>query len=286
MCYNYDRGESVKTVFQNEAFDKAIKDYLSFDGDIDGKIYNSFLVVVMRMLVNIYGELDIVNPYLTFNSEALDHNLMKYGASQELVNEFKLMLDMYYKIELKKENSVKKEGNPYFIDVQKKLIDMFILKKNNVDISDSDYSEFFNLLYTPATDNPLRLSYNYLLADDVYEVATYFQESVNNSKHVVVKKNRDDLLDLSIYKMFDYKLSDISMMNNDELKQINSGIYSALNINENAINKEYLLNEAIRALKGEDNKVTTGNGYVDILLIMSVVVTCVMVVSIFAFIVF
>lgn len=276
----------MKTVFQNEAFDKAIKDYLSFDGDIDGKIYNSFLVVVMRMLVNIYGELDIVNPYLTFNSEALDHNLMKYGASQELVNEFKLMLDMYYKIELKKENSVKKEGNPYFIDVQKKLIDMFILKKNNVDISDSDYSEFFNLLYTPATDNPLRLSYNYLLADDVYEVATYFQESVNNSKHVVVKKNRDDLLDLSIYKMFDYKLSDISMMNNDELKQINSGIYSALNINENAINKEYLLNEAIRALKGEDNKVTTGNGYVDILLIMSVVVTCVMVVSIFAFIVF
>ena len=70
-------------------------------------------------------------------------------------------------------------------------------------------------------------------------------------------------------------------MNGKEIDELNEEIYSSFDISENAINKDYLLNESIKAYKMRRNPITTGNGYVDILLIMSVIVTTIMVVVIF-----
>ena len=277
----------MKNYFINEALDKAINDYLSSKQDVDGKIYNSFLVVFIRILCLIYGELDIINPYYTNNSDMFKYNLKRYNCPDDVIDNLMLLLDMYYKIELKNENSLDKEENNYFVEVQKKLIDLFIYKIENYEVNDLEYKSFFDLLYTPATSNPLRQSYNYLKALNPFEVATYYQERINNAKKFGKKIEQKELLNLDIYKLFNYKLSDISRMNNEELKNLNKNIYASLNINENAVNKNYLLEEAINKLKYNDNnKVTTGNGYVDILIIMSIIVTSIMVVSIFTFIVF
>ena len=75
-------------------------------------------------------------------------------------------------------------------------------------------------------------------------------------------------------------------MNDEDVDKLNSEIYKSFDISENAINKDYLLKEKIKELKMQNNPITTGNGYVDILLIMSVIVTTVMVVVIFGTIVF
>ena len=75
-------------------------------------------------------------------------------------------------------------------------------------------------------------------------------------------------------------------MNGDEIDKLNSEIYESFDISENAINKEYLLNEKVKKIKINSEPLTTGNGYVDILLIMSVVVTTIMVVIIFGTIIF
>ena len=275
----------MKSVFINDAFEKAIADYLKSINDVDGKVYNSFLVVVIRILSCIYGELDIINPYYTKNITALNENLTKYGAPQDLIDNFMFMLDMFQKIDERNKNNVVKEENTYFIEVQKKLVDMFILKKNNFGLTDSDSKDFFELLYTPATKNPLRLSYNYLNASDIYEVAKYYQTKMNEveSTHKIEQK---DILNLDVYKMFNYKVSDISLMNNDQIKELNSQIYSSLNINENAINKDYLLDQAVKNILHEEQKVTTGNGYVDILIIMSVIITAIMVLVVFTCLVF
>ena len=58
-------------VFINEAFTKAINDYLKSSDNIQGVTYNSFLVVVLRSLVSIYSELDIVNPKVMDDAELL-----------------------------------------------------------------------------------------------------------------------------------------------------------------------------------------------------------------------
>ena len=122
-------------------------------------------------------------------------------------------------------------------------------------------------------------------AQDIYEVAKYYQDRINESAEVP-KSEKKDLLSMDVYKLFNYKISDISKMNNNQIKDLNKSIYASLNINENAINKDYLLDEFVNSYKyNENNKITTGNGYVDILLVMSIIITCVMIISIFALVV-
>lgn len=276
----------MKTNFINEAFEKAVQDYLSSKEQIEGVIYNSFLVVVIRLLINIYGELDIINPYQIKNEKAFDDNLMKYGMSIENVSEFKRLLDGFYRIERKNMTSIRREENIYFIEIQKVLIDMFNLKRLNYGLTESDRKEFFDLLYTPGTSNALRLSYNYLNAPDIYEIAEYFKCAMNKEKEIKEEENNKNLLSFDVYKLFGVKLTDLSKMNEEEINKLNTSIYQSFDIKENAINKDYLLEESIKRMKMKNSPITTGNGYVDILLVMSVIVTTIMVVVIFGTLVF
>lgn len=274
----------MKSFFINETFDKAINDYLSSKDKKESVLYNSFLVVVIRMLINIYGELDIINPFMLKNEEAFDSNLMKYGATKEEIDSLKRLFDGFYLIEKRNSLAIKKEINNYFIEVQKKLIDLFNLKRLNYGLTEFDNKEFFDLLYTPGTSNVLRLSYNFKEAENIYEIAEYYKCAMEKKKELEEKKK--DLLGFDVYKLFNFSIADISKMNREEIDKINSEIYEAFDISENAINKDYLLNEKMKKIRLNKEPLTTGNGYVDILLIMSVIITVLMVVVIFSTLVF
>ena len=49
--------------FVNIAIQKAIKQYLASINNKDSINFNSFLVVIIRILVLIYGYADIINPF-------------------------------------------------------------------------------------------------------------------------------------------------------------------------------------------------------------------------------
>lgn len=270
----------MRPYFINEALNKAINDYLISRDKEESILYNSFLVVVIRMLINIYGELDIINPYQTKNEKAFDDNLMKYGATKEAIDNFKRTLDGYYQIDKRNAHSVRREYNPYFIDVQKLLIDLFTLKRINYGLTSSDSKDFFDLLYTPGTSNALRLSDNYLNAENEYEVAEYFKESYKVVPKVK-EEEKKDLFSFDVYKYFNISIADISKMSKEEVTKLNNQIYTSLGISSTAVNKDYLLKEKIKELTSPKPVITTGNGYVDILLVMSIIVTGIMVVVIF-----
>ena len=175
--------------------------------------------------------------------------------------------------------------NTYFVEVQKCLIDLFNIKRLNYGITESDSREFFDLLYTPGTSNALRLSYNFLNAENIYEVAEYYRASMNVKKEEPDEEKKD-LLGFDVYKMFNVSIADLSKMSESDVNKLNSEIYKSFDISENAINKDYLLDEKIKSIKIQNNPITTGNGYVDILLVMSVIITTVMVVVIFSTLVF
>ena len=269
----------MKTYFVNEAFEKAINDYLESKNKQESILYNSFLVVVIRMLINIYSELDIINPFSIKNEDALDENLMKYGATITEINNLKRLIDGFYKIYKKNMNVVDKEDNIYFIEVQKCLIDLFTIKRVNFGVTDEEQKKFFELLYTPGCPNAYRISINYKYADDPYEIAEYYKQklTIDSKKENVPEKQ---LLEFDVYKQFNISVADLSKMNNDEVKNLNKQIYDSLDISENAINKDYLLKEKLEAIYRKNHPITTGNGYVDILLIMSVIVTTIMVIAV------
>lgn len=276
----------MEPYFINEAVDKAINDYISSKDKKEGVLYNSFLVVVIRMLISIYGELDIINPFQTKNIDAFNTNLMKFGASKEDIDKLYELISNYYLIERRNSLAIKREENTYFISVQKALIDLFILKRLNFGLTDNESKEFFDLLYTPGTSNILRQSYNYLNASNIYEIAEYYQNKMLEKPEEIETDEEKNLLKFDIYKLFNFSVADISKMNAKDIDKLNKEIYESLDINENAINKDYLLEEKLKEIKMQNSPITTGNGYVDILLIMSVIVTTIMVVVIFSTIVF
>ena len=238
----------MKTYFVNEAFEKAINDYLESKNKQESILYNSFLVVVIRMLIT-------------------------------EINNLKRLIDGFYKIYKKNMNVVDKEDNIYFIEVQKCLIDLFTIKRVNFGVTDEEQKKFFELLYTPGCPNAYRISINYKYADDPYEIAEYYKQklTIDSKKENVPEKQ---LLEFDVYKQFNISVADLSKMNNDEVKNLNKQIYDSLDISENAINKDYLLKEKLEAIYRKNHPITTGNGYVDILLIMSVIVTTIMVIAV------
>ena len=64
----------MNQVFVNEAFSKAVDNYLKSSDNVQGVMYNSFMVVVIRMLVCMYSELDIVNPMVVGDTDLLYKN--------------------------------------------------------------------------------------------------------------------------------------------------------------------------------------------------------------------
>lgn len=274
----------MEHVFINEAFNQAINDYLKSVEQPKGVIYNSFLVIVIRMLIVLYSELDIVNPLVINDEDLLKSNLTKYGFSKYQLDIFFSDLQVYYDIEKEQKDKIVKKPNPYFISVQKLLIDMLIAKKLNFQLKEKEVQDFYNLLYTPYSPNPLQVSYNFLMAEDVLEIDRYFRQQMKENVKQV-KTREKHYLNVKAYELLNYSMNDLYQMDANEVDKINSQVYDYFKIRENAINKEYLLDKAIEAIEKENNKVTSGNGYVDILLVLSIICTIIMVVGILTFII-
>lgn len=252
----------MKNVFVNEAFTIAINDYLNSKNNTNGVKFNSFMVVVIRLLMIIYDELDILNPFYLNNEQALNDNLEKYGYNYISVDKFKKTFQNYY------EN----ENSEDFINLQKMLIDMFALKNKTMEISKDIECNFKDLLYTPNSSNMLIISYNYLMAKDPNEIENYFSKVMESSKYHKPQKPKKTL-NIDAYEILKYSLEDINKLSADELDEVNKKVYNYFDINENAINKDYLLDKAVYDYKNPKPALSSGNGYVDILLVLSIVAT-------------
>lgn len=270
-------------VFINEAFSKAINDYQNSIDNPQGIKYNSFLVVVIRLLVSIYSELDIINPYMMEDEDLLKTNLAKFNYNKTNIELFLSNLELFYDYELVNEKKKIKSKNPYFIEIQKSLVDMFICKKLNFYITEEETNTFYDLLYTPYSKNPLRVSFNFLQSKDPLEIDNYFRKEMREKIKVILPKEKN-YLNVKAYELLNMSFDNIKNLSENELNKVNSEVYDYFKIRENAINKEYLLEKAIEAKLRENNKITSGNGYVDILLVMSVVCTALMILGIIVFI--
>lgn len=260
------------TVFVNAGFTFAVNKYINNKKTPEGIEFNSFLVVVIRLLAIIYDELDIINPFYLDNEMSLDSNLQKYGYSHSNVIEFKNKINSFYE----------KENEEDFFEIQKMLIDMFMKKKVTLNVSEAEINSFKFLLYSPYSVNPLMVSYNFLLTNEPLKVLNYFEQSISQN----VKKKSDkpkETLNLEAYQLFKYSLDDIKNMSSEELANVNKKIYNYFQVNENAINKTYLLDKAVYDFKNPRHSYSTGNGYVDILFIMALMATLAMIIIIITF---
>ena len=271
--------------FINIAFDTAIKNYIANKSNPNNIIYNSFLVVVIRILVLIYGEADLLNPYYLNNEIAFLNNLGKYGLTKSDIVVFKDELFNFYKLSLMNNKQEIKQKNPYFQNILKILVDMFITKKKSTTVTFEEEETFLDLAYTSHTTDYYRISDNYYMSEDPNYIEKYYYSKINEmdvTKDLSSTINMN--LNLEALKYVGVNLSNISNMSKQELINAQQKAYNYFEVDASKPNRDEQLQNSLDYLKTYGKRhLTSGNGFVDILLLMSVIVTSF---SIFAIIIF
>ena len=256
------------SVFINSALDYAITMYLKNKNRIYSYEYNSFLVVVVRMLVTIYDEEVIVNSYLKDDVKSFREEIGKYGFK----NLDAMLIDMRYFYDWAKRE---KEGSlgmksKEFISIQKHLVDMMILKMQHSGVDDGEKVAFENLLFTPKSPNPSLALYNLKVADNINAVLWYFEDEffklTNTEKTQVIK-----LGDVEAAKVVEVKQDSASR----PLEKATDKI--SVDVTKDEIPSK--LDKVAEVLAGKKNSgpLTSGSGFVDGLLLGSVMITLTMV---------
>ncbi len=271
--------------FINIAFTQAIKDYIASKNMPNSIKYNSFLVVVIRILVLIYGEADLLNPYYLNNELAFLTNLGKFGLSKSDIAVFKDELFNYYTFAVTNSKEALKQKNPYFKNVLKILTDMFLEKRKSLGLNYEEEEKFLELAYTSHTQDYYRISENYYKNDDPGFIEKYYYSKLNElevTKDLGSTINMN--LNLEALKYIGVNLSNITEMNNEQIAKAQEKAYNYFEVDESSPNRDELLQNSVNYFKTfGSKKITTGNGFVDILLLMSVIVTSF---SVFAIIIF
>lgn len=273
--------------FVNEAVDYAIENYIdSYNARQDGVLYNSFLVVVIRILALIYGKLDILNPYYIDNTVAFFNNLGKYGIEKANLTLFTEELLSYYKYEEDNKNRKIRVKNPYFKTTLQYLIDMFIAKKKSVNVSLVEEEKFLELIYSTHTKNPYRISEGYFMIGDSLYTEKYYYSKLNGlelTREIDLEGTITSTLNLDALKAVGINLSNLQKMSSSEIEKAKSSAYDYFSVDASKVDRENNLTEKLSYYKMYGHKVTSGNGYVDILLLMSVIITSLSIIAIILF---
>ncbi len=269
-------GESV---FINKAFTSAIQTYLQEKQNPNNPILFSFPIMVIRTLIAIYGELDIINPYRTNNENRMggfDTNLTKFGFSQKSLKDFKESFQKYTDLTLNHQNA-----NIYFLKIEKYLIDMFFFRKKASNMTQEQVQSFQTYLYLPTVNNEImrqEIIQNNIPVGELFE---YLKTQIYVSQHEFkLLPCKQDILIPEAYLALGYSLEMIAQLDEKTLSQLNNKILSFFKINSDDPNKIQRLQEAVIFHQRYGNVLSTGNGYVDMLLLISVIATIMM--SLFA----
>lgn len=259
-------------IFINQAFTNAINLYLENKQSSDSIEFSTFPVMVIRTLILIYGELDIINPFRTNNEDRMggfDSNLTKFGFSKRALTNFKNCFQKCI------ENQT--HPNIYFLKVEKYLIDMFFYRKKVINTTEEQIKSFQSYLYLSSNSNELMKKDALKYVDSCIELDLYFQSKLFESNHnfVLLPYKQNTLLP-EAYTTLGYTLEMISQLDEQTLGQLNNKILNFFKIDPNEVEKNERLKEAISYYQRYGNSITTGNGYVDMLLLLSIVATVMM----------
>lgn len=244
-------------IFVNVAMDYALTMYTRSKERKFSPLYNTFLVVVIRALCEIYGALDITNPFLTKNEYSFNQNLMRFGYSGGNLLNFKNHMQAYYEWAGIATKSKVIPKSPDFILIQKDLIDMMDAKiGDSVDDVESQIKNFRNFLYTEDNPDPKFKLFNLQAAEDINSVKNYLNEMIAKKKAMKIEKEAQKILDIS--KPTDGK-DEIYLMIEEDLK------------NEPERRR---MNELLKPVIKPKLALTSGNGFVDMMVLLSVITTC------------
>ena len=248
--------------FINDSISYGISNYMLIKQGKDYDKSHIFEVYVIRCLCKIYGDLNIINPYRIGNENSFKSNLIMYGLKVTEMEEFINLMEDYSKW-LNSEKQVGKTDITSKIEII--LINMIIERNKNNKFSDEEI-EFFDKYFDPVNNNFATL--HDLITKDVSIVPMYWSRKkslLNND--LKFKLIRKDLLSSSLYSKYGLEKESLETMSEEKVRNINNRILEKEKL-ENKRNKKFIPKNVI---------ITSGNGFVDTIMLLSIMTTEIMI---------
>ena len=247
-------------VFVNDAVNNGISAYISKNNNQKISLSHIFELRIIEFLVKIYGKISILNPYQLKDANSLKNNLIVYGASDgdieklfNLLHEYSLWL-----------NSNSRDKNNIIKDIFEILSNLVILKNKNVVIDSNEMKYYENFL--SLKDTKINQIVN-MSAINREEVLNVWPKAVEESKKEPVKEEPLYLKDEE-YEKYGLFMDEVKSLPKDKLLELNNEIKSR--------------NESEASGGSSKDKpwqlvLTSGNGYVDALVLFSIMCTEIMI---------
>ena len=252
----------MNNIFINDSVDAGISNYLLIKQCKDYDKAHIFETYIIRCLCKIYGDINILNPYRINNVNSFKANLIMYGLSEKEMNEFISLMGDYSKW-LNSEKNVGKTDITSKIEII--LINMIIYRNKIIKFTDNEI-EFFDKYFDPKNNNFATL--HSLITKDVNIVPMYWnRKKVLLNNNIKFKRIRNDLLSSSVYDKYGIDKDDMSRMSEEKVRNINNRILESEKDTEKR-NKKFIPKNLI---------ITSGNGFVDTLMLLSIMTTEIMI---------
>ena len=213
--------------FINEAFTFILNQYIQNNEKPQLQAHDNAQMRILKTLIFIYNEIDIVNPYKTNNEKGLggfDENIIKYGYSRNELEKFKRDVLNFYNKEVELNKNIIKEINPYLEEVEKDLIDLYYCKCIAFATSRNDI-EFKKYLFTTKNEDTTVQAYNLLYSKNIKTTETYLEKALHRLDYpITFKPLLTNKLDNSIYEYFGIAKTIVDTWNQQQINSVNEQI--------------------------------------------------------------
>ena len=249
--------------FINPAIEYGIRSYMKHKEGSEYKRAHTFEMNVIKALTIIFGENSILLPYKIDNEKAFECNLLMYDLKESDMKNFIKYMGEYYEFMKNFNSNTKATGLIY--EIEKILIEMINKRGARKEFTPEELREF-DTIFNPI-DGDLKKIKSLLSSDTGLIIKEWenhkYELSNTQLRMIAVNPN---LLMPEEYAKYGYDINSIAVLTEDEIKKINETIV------EEMIRKN---NDSKKTFFKKKNKIvfSCGNGFVDKLMLLSIVAT-------------
>lgn len=252
----------LEKYFINPGIEYGIKSYLLDKENLGYKRIHTFEMHVIKALTIIYGEKSILLPYKIDNERAFECNLLMYDLKeQDMINFLKYMNEYYEFVD-----NIKSEqkATGLISEIERILLEMIIKRGKRKEYTAEEIEEF-DTIFKP-NDGDLKKIKN-LIASDQGLIIREWENSkyeLTNTQIRMIAVN-PNLLAKEEYSKYGYDIRLIATLSEEEISKVNNIIWQEET-------KQYSYNKK-RMFGFKNVLLTSGNGFVDKLMLLSIVAT-------------
>lgn len=258
----------VENIFINPAIEYGIANYLNYQENGNCKNAYIFEMYVIKALCIIYGEKSVILPYKIDNEKAFKCNLLMYDLKESDMELFIKYMNDYYEY-MRHIKDVNKPTD-LIMKIETILIEMINRRGKKHAFTPEEFAEF-DTIFNPLNGNLKKIKS--LVASNsglIVNIWNNKKEELSNTQLHLMAIN-PNLLHPSMYSKYGYEIKEIALMSQDAIEEVNRCIVEEETKNNLLSQEKTIKTNKFRIV------LTSGNGFVDKLMLLSIIATEIMV---------